>query len=66
MDVIGPLSTAPFSRSILPLHSRGQRVPDSEFPNSESGMGYGPVHNLWARFIRVGHGVSHLVGHWVS
>jgi hypothetical protein len=25
----------------MPLHARGQRVPDFEFPNSESGMGYG-------------------------
>ena len=40
MDVIGPLSTAPFYRSML----GAPRIPDFEIPNSEFRMAYGPVH----------------------
>jgi hypothetical protein len=38
-----------WNKSLLPLHAQAPRVPDFEFPNSESGMGYGPVREILAR-----------------
>ena len=53
--------TAPCSM----LGARGFRIPGFRIPNSVWGMGRRGVRGI-ARHERVGHGVSHLVGHWVS